>query len=73
SCNATQKLREKTWGASFGDAFLAALAVGDAKPGDMAKWNPVTREIKPDRANRVLYDEVYRRFRALYEAGKAAR
>jgi hypothetical protein len=36
------------WGASFGDAFLAALAVGDVKPGDMAKWNPVTGEIRPD-------------------------
>ena len=28
TCNAVQMLREKTWGASFGDAFLAALATG---------------------------------------------
>ena len=73
TCNATQKLRKKTWGASFGDAFLAALAVGDARPGDMAKWNPVTREIKPDPANRALYDAAYRRFRGLYEATKPLR
>ena len=29
SCNIVQKLRDKTWGASLGDAFLAALAVGE--------------------------------------------
>ena len=73
SCNFTQRLREKTWGASFGDAFLAALAVGDAKPGDMAVWNPVTTEIRPDPAKRVLYDQLYTRFRGLYEAVKPYR
>jgi len=68
ACNVSQVLREKSWGASFGDAFLAALAVGDVKPGDMAQWNPAVAEIKPDPATRSLYDAQYRRFRALYEA-----
>ena len=68
ACNVSQVLREKSWGASFGDAFLAALAVGDVKPGDMAQWNPAVAEIKPDPATRGLYDAQYRRFRALYEA-----
>jgi xylulokinase len=73
SCNMVQRLREKTWGASFGDAFLAALAVGDAKPGDMAVWNPVTAEIRPDPAKRELYDRLYVRFRGIYEAVKPYR
>ena len=70
SCNITQQLREKSWGASFGDAFLAALAVGDAKPDDMAQWNPVIAEITPDPGNRETYDKLYARFRGLYEASK---
>ncbi len=70
SCNITQQLREKSWGASFGDAFLAALAVGDARPGDMARWNPVTTEIRPNPANLGIYDTLYRRFRGLYESSR---
>jgi xylulokinase len=70
SCNMVQRLREKSWGASFGDAFLAAFAVGDVKPGDMADWNPVTTEIRPEPKNREAYDLLYARFRGLYEAAK---
>ena len=73
SCNAVQMLREKTWGASFGDAFLAALAVGDVKPGDMAAWNPVVARVTPDAAQRETYDRLYKRFRGLYEASKPYR
>jgi xylulokinase len=70
SCNMVQRLREKTWGASFGDAFLAALAVGDVKPGDMASWNPVIAEISPEPSNRETYDRLYARFRGIHEAAK---
>ena len=73
TCNAVQMLREKNWGASFGDAFLAALAVGDVKPGDMATWNPVTAKVIPNAANRAAYDQLYARFRGLYEASKPYR
>jgi xylulokinase len=38
---------EKTVGASYGDAFLAALAVGAVEPGDIARWNPVERVVAP--------------------------
>ena len=68
TCNIKQMLREKSWGASFGDAFLVALALGDAKPGDMAKWNPVIAEIVPDQATREIYDRQYTVFRGLYES-----
>ena len=70
SCRLEQSLREKTWGASFGDAFLAALAVGDARSGDMARWNPVVAEVHPEPRNAALYDGLYRRFRGLHEAVK---
>jgi len=36
-----QRICEKTVGASYGDAFLAAIATGSASPGDIADWNPV--------------------------------
>lgn len=70
SCDAMQYLREKTWGASFGDAFLAALAIGDVKADGMDQWNSMVREIAPQAANRMVYDEVYRKFRGLYEGTK---
>jgi xylulokinase len=41
-----QFLCERTIGASYGDAFLAAVAIGDAKVGDIAVWNPVISTIK---------------------------
>ena len=62
-----QIVREKTVGASYGDAFLAALAVGDAGIGDIARWNPVVREIMPSHAHREVYDRQYSVFRHLYE------
>lgn len=41
----TQAVREKTIGASYGDAFLAAVAVGQAAPEDIEAWNPVARTV----------------------------
>ncbi len=37
----------KTIGASYGDAFLAAVAVGKAMPDEIATWNPVARTVTP--------------------------
>jgi xylulokinase len=62
----TQIVREKTVGAAYGDAFIAALAVGDARPADIREWNPVAREIVPGAALRPVYDRQYRIFRELY-------
>ncbi|MFM2390308.1 MAG: hypothetical protein RLZZ437_1863 [Pseudomonadota bacterium] len=42
-----QTLCEKTMGASFGDAFLAACAIGSASASDIASWNPPVRQITP--------------------------
>jgi xylulokinase len=38
----------KTIGASYGDAFLAAVAAGLATPDEIAAWNPPARTVVPD-------------------------
>lgn len=38
----------KTIGASYGDAFLAAVAAGLATPDAIAAWNPPARTVTPD-------------------------
>jgi xylulokinase len=62
----SQIVREKTIGASYGDAFLAALAVGDVALGDIAKWNPVATRFDADAATADLYRRQYAVFLELY-------
>jgi xylulokinase len=69
----TQVLREKTVGASYGDAFLAALAVGAAEPADLERWNPVARTVLPEPApayerQYLLWKELYLRTRDIAHA-----
>ncbi|WP_395817801.1 FGGY-family carbohydrate kinase [Devosia sp.] len=66
----TQIVRQKTVGASYGDAFIAALAIGDVQPNDIRTWNPVDHEITPNAGVRELYARRYRVFRELYERNK---
>jgi xylulokinase len=61
-----QTVCKKTVGASYGDAFLAALAIGDVKKKDILAWNPQHRRIVPDRGNRAIYERQYRVFKDLY-------
>jgi len=63
-----QILCEKTVGASYGDAFLAALAVGSAQVEDIAAWNPVASTVRA--APSPVYDKQYELFRRLYEQTK---
>lgn len=63
-----QVVCEKTVGASYGDAFLAALALGQVTRSDIAEWNPVGRVITATR--HVAYDKSYGLFRRLYEQTK---
>lgn len=60
-----QIVREKTVGASYGDAFLAAVAVGAAAPDRMESWNPVVRAVEPERV--PAYERQYPLWKALYE------
>jgi xylulokinase len=66
----TQHVREKTMGASFGDAFLAAVGVGDARLEDIKDWNPRARTIAPNLSLRETYAKAHQVFRALYERNK---
>lgn len=65
-CGVVQSVRNKTIGASYGDAFLAALAIGTAKPCDILQWNGADRCITPDIATAQRYDAAHQRFRKLY-------
>jgi xylulokinase len=69
-CGVGQIVRRKTMGASLGDAFLAAVAVGAAKPRDIETWNPVQSVICPDEATRTIYNRTHATFRGLYPATK---
>lgn len=60
----SQLVRERTIGASYGDAFLAALAIGAVGRGAISDWNPVVRTVEP----RVVpaYAHQYPLWRELY-------
>ena len=59
-----QIVSEKSVGASYGDAFIAAMAAGIAKPGDITAWNPVARTVAPE--PHAVYARQYPLFKALY-------
>jgi xylulokinase len=65
-----QTVRSVTQGASYGDAFLAALGVGAASPGDIGAWNRTARRVLPSKANRGVYARHYRIFRELYQRNR---
>lgn len=61
-----QVIRERTIGASYGDAFLAAVAVGSVTSDAIATWNPVVRTVEtrdvPAYARQYpIWKELYRR------------
>jgi xylulokinase len=59
-----QVVRERTIGASYGDAFLAAQAVGVAEPAQISDWNPTAHTITPERV--PAYERQYPLWKALY-------
>jgi xylulokinase len=65
-----QMLRSRTVGASYGDAFLAAMGVGDVQADDIATWNPTERTISASRDAAEIYERQYRVFRELYDETK---
>ena len=60
-----QVLPAQTVGASYGAAFLAATAVGEAAIDD---WNPVATVVEPDETLRSTYDELYDLYVRLYQS-----
>ena len=76
-----QEIPRETIGASYGAAFLAHRAAGDAGAAgaaasaprlgwaeELAAWNPIAHRIVPDPANRDYYDARYAHYLELYHA-----
>jgi xylulokinase len=59
-----QRVRERSLGASYGDAFLAAVAVGASDAARIAAWNPVTHTVMPEHV--PAYERQYPLWKALY-------
>jgi xylulokinase len=64
----SQVLRKNTMGASYGDAFLAALGVGDVDREKILDWNPVAGEVVPNPAHASLYARQYAIYKELYQS-----
>ena len=64
----SQIVPEQTLGASYGNAFLAALATGHARPEDIDTWNPPERDVTP--APQPVHARHYALFRRLYDQTK---
>jgi len=67
-CGIDQIVCEKTIGASYGDAFMAAVAIGAAELDDIADWNPVASTVTAEPSE--VHAKQYRLFRRLYEQTK---
>ena len=63
-----QIVSDKSTGASYGNCFLAALAIGAAQPDDITGWNPAAQNIQPHPND--TYTKQYALFRRLYEQTK---
>lgn len=68
-----QQVCAKTVGASYGNAFLAAVAIGAVKPADIARWNPNERTVQPESVPAYavqypLWKRLYTRTRDIMQA-----
>jgi xylulokinase len=67
-----QIVPEKTIGASYGDAYLAGMAIGAVEGLDPLKnqWVHIAKEIQPNPALKPVYERHYQLFRQLYPQTK---
>jgi xylulokinase len=71
-CNLALMVPEQQIGASYGDAFLAAMGIGLYKNlSEVNQWVRIKDVVNPDETNRAAYDFNYQIFRELYPANKA--
>lgn len=65
----SQEIPATTVGASYGDAFMAALAVGMVPDWNTIKeWVRIDRTVEPNPEHRGRYDALYAIYRELYPA-----
>jgi xylulokinase len=62
----SQGVRQVGIGASYGDAFLARLAIDRVSRSSIKCWNPAASTIEPDLNNAAVYRRRYATFRELY-------
>lgn len=67
-CRLPQIVNEKTVGASYGNAFLAALAIGTVERDDIDRWNPAAETVEPTQV--AAYERQYPLFLRLYRQTK---
>ena len=65
-----QQVPATTIGASYGDAFLGGLAAGVLKRSDLGTWVKPGRTVRPNPANKALYDARFADYLELYTATK---
>ncbi len=61
-----QQVPEQTIGASYGDALMAAIAVGDVSPE--TDWTRIERTVVPDPANAEVYAKLLETYTQAYPA-----
>ncbi len=62
-----QEVPQKTIGASYGAAFLAACAIAaEGERPNIAQWNPIVSVIHPNSERTRLYDELFALYLDLY-------
>ena len=64
--NFSQEIPQQVIGASYGDAFLAALGLGLAD--NKRPWNKTERIITPNESNTLIYNTLYDEYLKLYTA-----
>lgn len=70
-CGLQISIPEQQIGASYGDAFLAAVGIGLYKNlAEIKQWVKVKDRIEPDFDNHKKYEEPYRIFREIYPRTK---
>lgn len=62
----SQELPEETIGASYGDALLAAIAVGLTEPE--TDWSRTSETVEPNAKNHDIYENLYDIYRKFYPA-----
>jgi xylulokinase len=72
-CGQPQHVAAQTFGASYGDAFLAGLGVGIFKDyRDISRWVWYEHQVNPSPKAKAVYDRYYPLYQKLYLASREA-
>ncbi|MEM6428583.1 MAG: FGGY-family carbohydrate kinase [Deinococcota bacterium] len=66
-----QLIPKRSVGASYGNAFLAGLGIGQLKRSDLTNWAVYDHEVSPQADSREIYDNHYELYLELYQGSRA--